>query len=198
MSDSSLQTSWFLKAFVALGVLVAGMSMVVGWRLRTMRETELSRFQACEQGVRSDCEPSLFWVLAGLVKVDTEGRPQVAFSDTGEAKKQVIRTGDSAPFLTSLRPEGLIPEGQGYRVVKGTDVKLRATVEGAKRVEARLKLAGSDESVLLGEMKAVKDQPDTYELSLKWNETRLGELEIRAYGTSETERVQLLLPLRVE
>ena len=197
MPDLSSPVSPWIKTAIAFGVLGVVISAGAAWRLTTLRETEAIRYQACEQGTRQDCEPSIFWVLAGFVKVDKEGKPQVAFSDTGEPKKQVIRTSDTAPMLTSLRPEGLIPEGQGYRVTVGTDVKFSATIEKAKKVEARLQPTGSDESVLLGEMKSVKDQPDTYQFSFRWTDTRSGDLEIRAYGEPDSEQVRLLLPLRV-
>lgn len=196
MSALSFPVSKVIRGFVLLGAIVAVFSTIVMWRLVSTRQNELLRFQACKQGARKDCDPSLFWVLAGLAKADNQGKIQ-APEAADDTKKRVNRTSDKAPILTSLRPEGFSPEGTGYHIETGTEVNLISTIENAKRVEVRFRPTGEMESVMLKEMVAVKDKENTYEAKFKWTETRPGDLEIRAYGDPQTEQTSLLIPVTV-
>lgn len=196
MSALSFPSSNVVRGFVIFGAAAAVFSTIVIWRLVDTRQNELLRYQACKQGTRKDCQPSLFWVLAGLAKPDAQGAFKTAI-ETDENKKRVNRTSDNAPILTSLRPEGFSPEGAGYRVETGKEVDLISTIENAKRVEVRFRPKGETESVVIKAMDAVKDKENTFEAKFVWTETRSGDLEIRAYGDPEKEQTSLLVPLTV-
>ena len=188
----------FVRAMVYFGVAVAVIAAVFAWRLASTRDQELLRFEACREGTRQDCEPSVFWVFAGLVSPDEDGRLPAAVTPDTVEQKRVIRTSDKAPVLTSVRPEGFEAEGAGFRVKAGTKVTLTVSVENAKKVEARLRLAGSEEEVTLQVLKPVEGQEHTYKAEFTWSETRAGDLEIFAQGEPEAEQTRLLLPLRID
>lgn len=190
-----------IRTFIVIGAVASLFSATVVWRLRVTRNNEILRYQACEQGTRKDCQGSLFWVLAGLPDPTVAPGTQASV-DQG---KRVTRTSDAAPLLTSLRPEGFTPQGQGYVISPGTPVNLTATIEGADRVEVRFWASGEAPSSLVGEksallkgMTAIKDKESTYEAAFDWTETRSGELEVRAYGPSaQEEMTSLIIPVTV-
>ncbi|MDQ5919470.1 MAG: hypothetical protein QG668_197 [Patescibacteria group bacterium] len=196
--DERSAVSLFLRGCIALGVVVVLIGGVFVWRLDTTREREMARYLACEQGQRTDCEASLFWVLAGLTQTDASGRIETPFSAVGQPRKQVIATSDVAPLISSVRPEGFTPEGEGYRVEQGKEVSLRVTTEGAKRVEVWLRLAGQQEGVKLADLALREGSQDTHEATFVWQEMRAGDLEIRAIGEPETEIRRLILPLKAD
>lgn len=197
--SSTYPSSSVVRGAVILGACVAVFAGMVGWRLVSTRQSEVRRYSECSAGTRSDCEPSLFWLLAGLAQDDGSGRlrPNDAFSGVA-AQKRVMRTSDQAPVLTSVKPDGFTPEGQGYAVTIGNQVTLTATVENAKQVEVRFLPAGQQESVLLKALTPVEGKEFTYEAQLPWTETRAGDLEIRAVGEKEGEQTQMFLPLRIQ
>lgn len=188
----------FVRGMVYFGATVALVSAIFAWRIASTRDAEMVRFQACREGTRQDCRPSLFWVVAGLVTPDADGRVPAVVGTVGNEQKRVIRSSDNAPILTSVRPEGFEANGPGFKVTKGANVSLTVSAEGAKKLEARLRLAGSEESVLLKELTPVKDQEFTFKAEFTWEETRAGDLEVVARGESEADETKLILPLRIE
>lgn len=192
-------SSSVVRGAVALGAAASLFAAFVGYRLLSNRQSELQRFADCSAGTRTDCEPSLFWVLSGLAENDGAGQLQPVTTFAGAAsQKRVVRTSDDAPILTSIKPDGFTPEGQGYGVRVGTPVTLTVKVENAKQVEVRFLPAGTKESERIAELSPVQGQEFTYSAALSWAETRAGDLEILALGTKEGERTQMFLPLRIE
>lgn len=195
MPAQSFAPSKAVRVFVAIGAVMTVFSAIVVLRLRSARNNELLRYQACEQGTRQDCSPSLFWLLAGLTTPEAVGTSANSDSQTG---KRVTRTSEAAPLLTSLRPEGFSPQGAGYRIEVGTPVDLISTIENAQRVEVRFRAVGESIDASLKAMEAVADQPNTYQAKFTWTETRAGELEIRAYGPQAGEEAtSLFVPVTV-
>lgn len=199
MSSMMYPSSPVVRGAVALGVVASVLTAVVGFRLISSRQAEMQRFTECSAGSRTDCDPSLFWVLAGFAESDGAGQLQPVTSFSGvAAQKRVVRTSDNAPILTSVKPDGFTPEGQGYGVKVGTRVTLTVKVEGAAQVEARFVPAGTTASERIAALTAVEGQEFTYTAEFPWTETRGGDLEILAVGTKEGERTQMFLPLRIE
>lgn len=196
---STYPSSSVVRGAVILGACVAVFAGMVGWRLVSTRQAEVRRYSECSAGTRTDCEPTLFWLLAGLAQDDGSGRlrPNDTFSGV-IAQKRVVRTSDQAPVLTSVKPDGFTPEGQGYGVTVGTSVTLTVTVEHAKFVEARFLPAGQQESALLRALTPVEGKEFTYQTTFPWMETRAGDLEIRAVSEKEGEQTQMFLPLRIQ
>lgn len=188
----------FVQAAVILGALAAVVSTATVWRLFATRRADMARYQACQAGTRSDCEPSLFWVLAGLVPGEALG--SAAVPADGATGKRVLRTSDQAPVLTSLKPEGFLSDGAGgYRVATGTRVDITATVENARRVDLRLRPAGGTDAadVVLQQLLPVDGQDHAYRAAFTWTEPRSGDLIVTAYGDPDRERTTLVVPLRV-
>lgn len=196
--SSAPSSAWVVRVFVYIGMVVTLASAFLAWRLIATRDQELLRYQACQQGTTEDCRPSIFWVLADLVQPDAEGRLPSVVGAAAERTKRVVRTSESAPVLTAVRPEGFTADGAGFRVASGTRVTLTASVEGASRVEARLRLAGSEEEILMQALTAVEGKPDTYSATFVWTEGRAGDLVMFAQGQAEADQTRLLLPLRIE
>lgn len=186
-----------VKGAVILGLVTAVFGALAVAKLSMTRQEEILRYQACANGARQDCEPSLFWVLAGLATSD-DGTFQTDLPTAAETGKRVVRTSEQAPHLTSLKPEGFISDNNGYQVTLGTKVDLVATVERAGRVEVRLRPMGAASTTLLQVMKPVTDKEDEYQASFTWNERQTGELEIFAVSpTVASETATLIIPLRV-
>lgn len=191
--------SLLVRGAMVLGICAMAFAAVIGWRLISVREAELLRYSGCSAGTRTDCAPSFFWMLAGLARDDGSGRLQPNDVFTGAAaQKRIVRTSDASPVLTSVKPEGFIPEGRGYSVAVGERVTLTVTVENAKRVEARFLPAGTQESNVLAPLLPVEGDAFTYRGTFSWNETRGGDLEILALDEQEKERTQMFLPLRIQ
>lgn len=192
-------SSSIVRGAALFGICVAVFAGAVGWRLISTRQSEMRRYSECSVGTRSDCEPSFFWVLAGLARDGGSGRLQsnTVFSGTA-AQKRVIRTSDQSPILTSVKPDGFTPEGQGYGITVGTPVTLTVTVEQAKLVEVRFLPAGQQESLLVKALTPVAGKEFTYQATFPWTETRAGDLEIRAVGEKEGEQTQMFLPLHIQ
>ncbi len=189
-----------VKGAVLLGLVTALLGALAVVKLSTTRQDELLRYQACANGTRQDCEPSLFWVMAGLATADEDGTLQTDLPADGmNSGKRVVKTSEQAPLLTSLKPDGFISDGSaGYQVTLGSKVTLLATIERAGRVEARLRLPGAASTTLLQVMKPVAGAEDRYEASFTWNERQGGDLEIFASeATVPAETATLIIPLRV-
>ncbi len=199
MPAISYPASRLVKGAVIVGAVVAGFGLLSIIKLSLTRDAELLRYQACANGTRQDCAPSLFWTFAGLTANDADGKAQTGFTDSNATGKRVVRTSEAAPLLTSLRPDGFISQGAvGYQVSLGTEVNLLATIERASRVEVRLRAPGAATSTLLQVMTPVANADQAYEAKFRWNEPLGGELEIFAAGeTVPTETTTLIVPLEV-
>ncbi len=199
MPAISYPASRLVKGAVIVGAVVAALGLLSIVKLSLTRDAELLRYQACANGTRQDCAPSLFWTFAGLTTNDADGTVQTGLADANATGKRVIRTSEAAPLLTSLRPDGFLSQGaSGYQVSRGTEVRLLATVERAGRVEVRLRAPGATSSTVLQVMKPVADADQAYEAKFRWNEPTGGELEIHAVGESApTETTTLIVPLQV-
>ena len=197
MPVASFSASRAVRVFVVLGVVASVFSAIVALKLLTAKQAELLRYQACAQGTRHDCDPSLFWVLAGLTPPGTKVSTAAVPTTSTTEGKHVVRTSDAAPLLTSLRPEGFNPVGTGYHITAGTKANLLATIENTSGIEARFKANGQTQDALLMAMTPVKDKENTYEAAFVWKETRSGTLEIRALGNPATEQTSLFIPITV-
>ncbi len=199
MPAISYPASRLVKGAVIVGAVVAGLGLLSIVKLSLTRNAELLRYQACANGSRQDCAPSLFWTFAGLTTKGADGTVQTGLVPANATGKRVVRTSEAAPLLTSLRPDGFISQGaQGYQVTLGTEVDLRATIERAGRVEVRLRAPGAATSTLVQAMKPVANADQAYEAKFRWNEPLGGELEIFATGeTVPAETTTLIVPLQV-
>ena len=198
MQVSTYPASPMVKGALVLGVISIAMMSIVSWKLNSSRQDEILRYQACSQGSRRDCDASLFWVLAGLAKPNGLGDLNTKLPVTAQEGKRVVRSSEKAPLLTSLRPQGLTPQGVGYAVQASSTVDLITTIENADRVEARYHPNGSTDDVLLEAMKPVSGKDNTFEAKFVWTQARPGELEIRAYGQTDTDRTSLIVPVSIE
>lgn len=197
MQAETYPASRVVTGALVLGVIGMVAMVIVSWKLSVMRQGEILRYQACAQGSRQDCRPSLFWVLAGLAKPNGLGDLNTALPVTAQEGKRVVRSSDKAPLLTSLRPQGLTPQGVGYAAQASSTVDLVATIEQASRVEVRYHPTGVTEDLLLETMKPVSGKENTFEAKFTWTQGRPGELEIRAYGQADTDRTSLVVPVFV-
>ncbi len=206
-SSAPLPTGW-LKVWIGFGVLGILLITATTWRVLQTRNIEFDRYQRCVAGRETSCDPSVFWLLAGfelspdmLARLSQGGNPNAA-PQTG---KRLVKTVETAPTIYSVRPDGMMVDGVGYRVKPNAKVTFTVTSDPAKQVSIWFAPVGAS-STRVGDLSrdpagsAEDGSSDamTFKGVLTWKGAAGGEMEIRAEGQENKGTSSLFIPISAE
>ena len=183
----------FVRVWIGIGVaafaLVAALSAFDLYSYRS----EATRFMACQEKTRFDCEPSSMWGRFGW-GVGTSTTDGVATnSDVLDEPKQeettrVVTTSDQAPTFLSIKPDGMMLSNFRYLAKPGSKVKIQASITNANNAdlyEIQRDETGTPNPKKIGAL--VKGEEDQYTAEYTVPAGLFGELEVRAMGAKAGE-----------
>lgn len=190
-SSSSLPT-WWLRLWIAIGVVVFALIIIVPAFIFTTFTSERHRFEGCEQKTRSDCRPSMIWLFAGwlqpvpqpltvtstgsIVPTSTTATVPSDAPPLGNAREEHV--GATSTRITSVKAEGILLVGGKYQIGPSTSTVWTVKADDAQTVEVYLKVPGAASKRVV----SLKKQKDG-SFQGGWNIPKaLGELEVRALG----------------
>lgn len=193
-SSSQGYSLHFVRVWIGIGVaafvLVVALSVFDLYSYRS----EATRFMACQEKTRFDCEPSSMWGRFGwgTGTSTTDGVATNPNTTSDEPKQEettrVVTTSDKAPTFLSVKPDGMALSNFRYLAKPGSKVKIQATITNANNAD--LYVIQRDETGTPNPKKIgalVKGDEDQYTADYTVPVGLFGELEIRAMGAKAGE-----------
>lgn len=197
-SSAAPLPTWWLRLWIAIGVIVLALIIMIPAVIFTTFTGERHRFDACEKHLRTDCKPSMIWLFSGWVKPASDLLGSTSTSTTAttivpavvppvaktlpfEAAREE-RTSATAPRITSIKSDGALMERGVYQIIRPTSTSWTVKADGAQTVEFYLKTSGAVNAVSKRILNLKKQKDGSFQGT--WKATGvLGELEVRATGT---------------
>lgn len=170
-----------LKIWIGIGlvalVIMLGVPFLVAQRWRD----EAYRFEACQENLRLDCDPSLVWVVAGWATID--GTDLISTITTPDVEEQA-RKG----LILSIKPQNMSFKDGWYVGRVGETVTF--TVKTVKSAEVVLTLVTKTETgedrLKIAEMRHLSDTE--LEATYRLPRALLADLEAKATASDGTEQ----------
>lgn len=205
-SSAAPLPTWWLRLWIAIGVIVLALIIMIPAVIFTTFTGERHRFDACEKHLRTDCKPSMIWLFSGWVKpasdllgeattstVATNGNtatvPEVIPASTSTLPFEAVReerTSSTAPRITSIKADGALMVQGVYQLIRPTSTVWTVKADGAQTVEFYLKTSGAVNAVSKRILTLKKQKDGSFQGT--WKATGvLGELEVRATGAKNAK-----------
>lgn len=170
-----------LKIWVGIGVvaviIMLGMPILVAQRW----QEEAYRFEACQENLRLDCDPSLVWVVAGWATID--GTDLISTVSSLAAEQP-----EGNGLILSIKPQNMSFKDGWYVGRAGETVAF--TVKTAKAAEVVLTLVtkseAGEERLKIAEMRHLSDTE--LEATYRLPRALLADLEAKATASDGTEQ----------
>ncbi len=170
-----------LKVWIGIGVVAVAIMLGTPVLVAQRWQDEAYRFEACQENLRLDCDPSLVWYVAGWATVD--GMDLVSTLSSPTAAEQ-----EGKGLILSIKPRGMSFEDGWYVGRAGETVTF--TVKTAKAAEVVLTLVtkgeGGEERLKIAEMRHLSDTE--LEATYRLPRALLADLEAKATASDGTEQ----------
>lgn len=148
MEEGQIYQRWpegHLKVWIALGVVALLVMFSTPILIKQRWQDEAYRFEACQEHLRLDCDPSLVWMVAGWVDVNGS-----ALTVASKEDRNAMTAEEGKGLILSIRPRPMSLENGWYlgrggetvtidvKTAKAADVSLfiiTQTNEGENRVK---------------------------------------------------------------
>lgn len=174
-----------LKVWIGIGVVAVVIMLGTPVLVAQRWQDEAYRFEACQENLRLDCDPSLVWYVAGWVGVEGGASGESAASGASAVR------GDDAEgkgLILSIKPQNMSFKDGWYVGRAGETVMF--TVKTAKAAEVVLTLVTKtetgEERLKIAEMRHLSDTE--LETTYRLPRALLADLEAKATASDGTEQ----------
>jgi hypothetical protein len=170
-----------LKIWIGIGLVALVITLGTPFLVAQRWQDEAYRFEACQENLRLDCDPSLVWVVAGWATID--GTDLISTVTAPTAAEQ-----EGAGLILSIKPQNMAFKDGWYVGRAGETVTF--TVKTAKAAEVVLTLVTKSEAgedrLKIAEMRHLSDTE--LETTYRLPRALLADLEAKATASDGTEQ----------